>query len=129
MGPLVALAQPRDQHHEACRQASQTISSPLFTVWPVITEALYLLRHETAAGPLLLGQIERGHLEIAGPNHEDVKRIRELMVLYEDLPMDFADASLVVLCERLQLSTVFTIDQRDFSVYRPAHVRRFKLIP
>lgn len=54
----------------------------------------------------------------------DLSRIRDLMDRYRDLPADFTDASLVALSERLRCTEVATTDQRDFSVYRPAHVPR-----
>ena len=41
-----------------------------------------------------------------------------LMSKFSDLPMDFADASLVALAERLRLSRIFTVDLADFSIYR-----------
>jgi len=43
--------------------------------------------------------------------------------------MDFADASLVALAERLNVVQVFTIDRRDFRVYRPRHTRAFEIFP
>jgi hypothetical protein len=43
--------------------------------------------------------------------------------------MDFADAALVRVGEREGVGTVFTLDRRDFSVYRPAHTSRFTLVP
>lgn len=42
----------------------------------------------------------------------------ELMEKYADLPMDMADASLVVLAEYLRHGRILTVDQRDFSTYR-----------
>ncbi len=51
------------------------------------------------------------------------------MTKYADLPMDFADASLVALGERLKLRKVFTLDRRDFRLYRPRHVRSFEIFP
>jgi len=60
---------------------------------------------------------------------EDLPRIRELLTCNENLPIDFADAALLALCERENLTAVFTTDRRDFSIYRPRHVRRLTLIP
>jgi predicted nucleic acid-binding protein len=54
----------------------------------------------------------------------DLPRIRELMNMYRDLPAAFSDASLVALAERLRCTEVATTEQRDFSVYRPAHIKR-----
>jgi len=59
----------------------------------------------------------------------DVPRMRELMRKYRDLPMDLADAALVRVAERERVSRVFTIDRRDFELYRPRGVRRFTILP
>lgn len=55
--------------------------------------------------------------------------MRELMGKYRDLPMDLADASLVRVAERDGIATVFTVDRRDFSVYRIYGRRRFEIVP
>ena len=47
------------------------------------------------------------------------------MERYRDLPMDLADAGLVCVAERDNLTTVFTLDRKHFSVYRPGRKRRF----
>jgi predicted nucleic acid-binding protein len=51
------------------------------------------------------------------------------MAKYHDLPMDLADASLVRVAERDQIDRVFTIDRRDFEIYRPARISRFRILP
>jgi predicted nucleic acid-binding protein len=56
-------------------------------------------------------------------------RCRALMMKYGDLPMDLADASLVALAEQRKIDRIFTLHHRDLMVYRPSHVKRFKLIP
>ncbi|MGH2351587.1 MAG: hypothetical protein ACRDJN_08240, partial [Chloroflexota bacterium] len=56
-------------------------------------------------------------------------RLRDLMLRYADLPMDFADATVVELAERLGSETVFTLDERDFRVYQPRHVPHLRLLP
>jgi len=55
--------------------------------------------------------------------------MRHLMRKYRDLPMDLAGAALVALAERERIHRIFTIDRRDFSVYKPAGMRRFEIIP
>jgi predicted nucleic acid-binding protein len=55
--------------------------------------------------------------------------MRELMRKYRDLPMDLADAALVRVAEREKVSRIFTIDRRDFELYRPRGIRRFTILP
>ncbi len=59
----------------------------------------------------------------------DLERIRLLIEQYGDLPMDIADASLVVLAERLRIYRVFTTDHRSFSVFRPRNAEAFEIFP
>ena len=59
----------------------------------------------------------------------DVPRMRELMRKYRDLPMDLADAALVRVAEREKASRIFTIDRRDFELYRPRGIRQFTILP
>jgi len=51
------------------------------------------------------------------------------MEKYKDLPMDLADGTLVVLGESKKTKDIFTLDHKDFTVYRPCHTKSFTLIP
>lgn len=51
------------------------------------------------------------------------------MARYADRPMDFADATLVLLARREKLLTVFTIDHADFETYRIEGKQRFRIAP
>jgi predicted nucleic acid-binding protein len=99
------------------------------TTWPVITECFYLLNFSWKVQDDLWLFAERGGVEISSPDKETRIRCRELMKKYHDLPMDFADASLVALGERAGVSKIFTLDYKDFSVYRLKQRKRFKLLP
>ena len=73
--------------------------------------------------------IQRGGIHIEQVEGSSYPRIRELMKKYHDLPMDLADATLVALGEENKLLAVFTLDHKDFRIYRPKHKGRFTLIP
>jgi predicted nucleic acid-binding protein len=128
-GPLVALVNRGDTHHRRCVDALKTIRDPMLTVWPAVTEALFLVRDSWPAQAALLEMIESRVVELLPLDEDDVPRITELMGKYRDLPMDLADAALVRVAERERLRHVFTLDQRDFRAYRPAGLGRFGLIP
>jgi predicted nucleic acid-binding protein len=125
----VALIHADDRHHASCRDALERIREPLVTVWPVITEAMYLLDFSAEAQDALWRLLERDAVKILPLDAADVPRMRDLMRKYRDLPMDFADAALVRTAERERISRVFTIDRRDFEVYRPRGIRRFTILP
>ena len=128
-GPLVALIDRRDRNHDRCREASRTIRVPALTVWPVFTEAMYLLGSSWNAQDALWEMLESGALVLASLDRVDAPRIRELMKKYRDLPMDFADAALVRVAEREKIRRIFTLDRRGFTLYRANRIGRFSIVP
>jgi uncharacterized protein len=128
-GPLVALIHEDDNEHPVCRETFLTMSEPLGTVWPVLTEAMHLLSFSWQAQIALWEMIEFGALEILPLGNEDIARMKELMRKYRDLPMDLADAALVRVAERERLRRIFTLDRRDFQIYRPSRIGRFAILP
>jgi hypothetical protein len=128
-GPIVAILSRRDQYHRACVEALRGMPGPLFTCWPVITEAAWLLRRDGNAVLQLLNSLEAGFLEILPLTSADAKPIASIVQKYRDIGMQLADAALVHLGARDSLDTVFTLDQRDFSLYRLPKGRTFRIIP
>ena len=127
-GPFVALIDRRDHHHTRCVDALRELRDPLVTVWPALVEAMYLLDTWTEQAALW-SMIQAGPISIATLDEHDVPRLRELMSKYRDLPMDLADAALVHVAERDGYRRVFTVDARDFEVYRVAGRERLTRIP
>ena len=128
-GPLVALVHAGDRNHKRCVAATRALEGPMATVWPALTEAMYLLRFSWPAQRALWSMLEAGALRLLPLDEADTSRIAELMGKYRDLPMDLADASLVRVTEREKLSRVFTLDRREFSLYRPLRIGRFAIVP
>lgn len=128
-GPLVAILDDQDAHHRACVEALTVLDGPLYTCWPVITEAAWLLRHSPDAVRRLLDSINTAFVELlllAGP---EVRPIAELLEKYESIGPQLADAALVYLAGRERIETIFTLDRRDFSIYRTARGRSFRILP
>lgn len=132
-GPLVAILSRADQYHAACVKVLHQLPGPLFSCWPVITEAVWLLRlHPRAVQQLLRGcSSEEGgrFLELLPLAGAEASAIAEVMEEYEDIRPQLADASLVYLADREGIDTIFTLDRRDFGVYRSAHKRAFRILP
>lgn len=128
-GPLVALVDADDQHHAACADALRRVKEPLGTVWPALTEAMYLLGDQPRAQEAIWEMLSRGAVRLVPLDVEDVPRIRELMKKYADRPMDLADAALVRAAERDGVKTFFTVDRKDFAIYRLHGRVRPRLIP
>ena len=128
-GPLVALMDPDDPHHRACTGALKRLRGSLLTSWPVLTKVMYLLRRRFDMQDEILHWIGRGDLRLVELQEEDIPRIRQLMIAYRDLPMDFADASLVRIAERDGLRKIFTTDRRHFETYRIKGRAKLEVVP
>lgn len=128
-GPLVALLHRDDQHHEKCVEALTKIRDPLVTVWPAFTEAMYLLNFSWRAQDALWELVSEETIRLLPVEVDDHRRMRDLMKKYRMLPMDLADAALVAVAERERIRRIFTIDRRDFSIYRPVKLGKFTILP
>jgi len=127
--PLVAIFSRRDQYHRACIEALRELPGPLFTCWPVLTEAAWLLRRDSDAVQHLLGSIDTSFLELIPLTSDDAKPVAAVMKKYRDVRIQLADAALVHLAAKHGMDTIFTLDQRDFSVYRLPKGKMFRLVP
>lgn len=128
-GPLVALLHRDDQHHHDCVEALARLRDPLVTVWPAFTEAMYLLNFSWRAQDALWELVLEETLRLLPVEADDHRRMRDLMKKYRMLPMDLADAALVAVAERERIRRIFTVDRRDFSIYRPAKLGKFMIVP
>ncbi|MFM7425642.1 MAG: type II toxin-antitoxin system VapC family toxin, partial [Elainella sp.] len=123
-GAFVALLDRRDNFHAQAQAAFSKITEPLISTYPVMTEVCFLLNH-TAKCSFLRG-LSNGLFEVFQLQNQHVDRMVELIERYVDLPMDFADASLVVLAEHLGHGRILTLDRRDFSIYRWQNTNPFQ---
>jgi uncharacterized protein len=128
-GPLVAILSRDDAHHRTCAGALREMTGPLFSCWPVITEAAWLLRRSPRAVQQLLASIGGGFLELLPLAGTEAKAIASLMKRYESIRPQLAGAALVYLAGREGIETIFTLDRRDFSIYRTGRRRPFRILP
>ena len=123
-GPLIALFDRDDRHHRRAVEFVRDRRARLITNLPVLTEATFLLRFSVEAQRDLLWWAHKS-LEIDQGTSADLPRIITLLEKYRDMPADFADASLVALAERLNVSRIASVDS-DFTIYRLSDKRRFE---
>lgn len=123
-GPLIALFDRDDNYHEKALEFIKKFNGELISNYAVITEVSHLLDFSVAVQIDFLQWIFDGGITIADIAADDLLRIIELTEKYSDLPMDFTDASLVVLCERMKIREVASID-RDFGIYRTHEKKAF----
>lgn len=119
-GFWLALADQRDNYHQPAKKALKRYDEPLITTWCVMTETCHLLlnRKGIDAQTRFIQSAENGTFSIFNLEEYHLPRISELMQKYANLPMDLADASLVILAEELNSGRIFSVDQRDFNTYR-----------
>ena len=119
-GFWVALANRDDHHHARAMAWLESLDEPLVCTWPVVTETSYLLLRRVSGETqrqFLVSHAE-GAYDIFDLVKDHVARMVQLMEKYADLPMDLADASLVILAEYLGHGRILSTDERDFDVYR-----------
>jgi predicted nucleic acid-binding protein len=119
-GFWVAVGSKKDSFHDLAIKVARALQFDPITTWPVITETSYLLQKKQGvqAADTFLFSIEQSEMEIFQLESVHLGRIRELINKYADLPMDLADASLVILAEELGHGRILSTDQRDFHTYR-----------
>lgn len=122
-GPLIALFDKSDTYHQKVKhrleEYRKNVHGRLITTWPIITEVTYILKAHVHLEAQLdfLKWITLGGLEIFDLTKEHLSRIIELQKKYSNLPMDFADATLLIEADALSTTKVFSLD-KDFSIYR-----------
>ena len=128
-GALVAYLNARDREHSAVAAALDAYRGRLVTSSAVITEAMHLLA-AAANGPVLLAAfVAESGLEVYDLcQPADLADAAALMAKYADTPMDFADATLLLLAEHLSLRELATLDRRGFTVYRTRQGKALKLV-
>jgi hypothetical protein len=127
--PLVAILSPQDHYHQICLDTLKNIKPPLLTTWAVITETLWLIRHNQKAIESLFKMIERGLVQIDPLSDDAISWLGQFMLKYHDMGVQIADASLCYLAETYDLKEVFTLDRKDFNIYRIKNNRALKIIP
>ena len=116
-GPLIALFDRDDAHHQKVMKFMKTFRGSLVTTWPVLTEVMYMLDFHPQVPVDFLRWVDDGGVILYQLETEHLARIRELHETYRDLPSDLADVSLIAASEFAGIDKILSIDS-DFSVYR-----------
>ena len=128
-GALVSLLDRSQTHHQKCRRAFADWTGPVVSTEAVLTEASHLLAGVRGERVACVDFFLSGGALLVPSTATSLHRVRKLLDKYADLPMDFADATLVALAEEIDCSSVFTTDRTDFSVYRLKGRKPFRLVP
>lgn len=122
-GPLVALVNGKDRHHQHCWSWFRSVQAePVVIPAPVLGEAWHLVGGGCGAqveGRFLTDLARGSYGEILAPTSEDLARAGELVIQYQDFPLGGTDACVIAMAERLHADQVATLDRRHFTVVRP----------
>ena len=111
-GFLVAFLNRRDRHHEWADEIGMRASEPLLTCDAVLAEAIFQVVAE------VLGLVQEGFLQLAFDLRGNLNEVLDLAERYRDRSPDLADLCLIRMSELYERLPVFTVDEKDFRVYR-----------
>ena len=127
---IIAVANQADRNRSRCFQVYETYDQ-IYILEAALAEIAYMLRRESSAS--LMAQFFKLFAEtryrIVYMEPIDIQRTGNLIEQYKSLNLDFVDAAIVAVAERLKITTILTLDQRDFTVIRPRHADYFTLLP
>lgn len=130
-GVIFAVADEADRHHDICDDLLAAHPGALAVPTPVIVESSWLI--ETRLGPAaeaaFLRSITSGELTRVDLLDADWDRVVDLVETYADLGLGLVDASVITVAERFGITTIATLNHRDFTVVRPRHTAAFELLP
>ncbi|MBM3676656.1 MAG: PIN domain-containing protein [Actinobacteria bacterium] len=130
-GPLLALLDADDPHHEACVAMVEEVAEDILIPAPVLVELDYWVRKalDVAIWQMFVEDVVRGAYRVLATTSADLLRAAHLEDQYASLRLGFVDAAVIAQCERLGETRVATLDRRHFGVVRPAHCETLTLLP
>jgi len=126
---FVALTDRDEETHADCVATLEGWTGPIVTTEAVLTETLYLVGPSWRDQKKALEFVLRGAFQLVPQSGKSLRRVAALMERYRNVPMDYADATLVALGEELETDWVFTLDRRGFATYRLGQRKPFQIMP
>jgi len=128
-GALVSLLDRSQELHAACALCFDEWKGPVISTEAVLTEATRLLGRVAGGRRSCIEFFLGGGAVLVPSSAASLRRARDLVVQHADLPMDYADATLVALAEELDTNLVLTTDRRAFAAHRLGGRRSFRILP
>ena len=128
---LVSLISTKERHHAACVQVAQGLNGRLVIPITVLPEATFLIARRIShrAMRTFIKKLQNPQWQIETITAADIERAAQILDIYQDAELDFADSTIVAVAERLNVETILTLDRRDFQMIRPQHTAYFTLLP
>ena len=128
-GPWVALIDRSENRHGECVEWFRQFEGEIFSTEAVLTEVLYLLNFSSQAQSAAIDFVLNGAITLVPSSIGSLREVKGLMKKYQDLPMDFADATLVSTAQDLGIYDIVTFDRKDFGIYRAGRKSFFNAVP
>jgi predicted nucleic acid-binding protein len=131
-GFLLATANPNDRRHKEVTATFRYIRNEIVILpTPTIVELGIMMNRRLGqqATSRYIANLEKSPLIIEPLIRSDFARISELLLQHQDARLDFVDAAITAIAERLNIRRILTIDQRDFRMIRPKHCPYFEILP
>ena len=128
-GAIIAIVDASELWHHACLDALASLPLPLLTTEAILTELFHLIAARNLSVDKAWRFVLSGAILVRPVADSDLSALQDLMARYKDRPMDFADATLVLLAARESLSVILTVDHDDFETYRIGGRKRFTVLP
>lgn len=128
---LFALTDQSDRNHQRVLAVAQSVNEPLVLPVVVLPEVCYLIASRLGHQAMrrFVSSVTPETIQVRSVTTEDLVRVHQILEQYADNQLDFTDAAIVAIAERLNITRVYTLDRRDFSVIRPRHCDYFELFP
>jgi uncharacterized protein len=130
-GFLYALLNRNEQQHHRVLVAARSVNERIILPVPAITEVAYLLLRDIGPEAVadFIASLATTDLVLEFPQSTDYSRAAQIITQYRDSRVDYVDAVIVALAERLSITRILTLDARHFGMFRPAHCQAFELLP
>ncbi len=128
-GPWVALIDRSEKQHQKCTEWLRNFRGHILSSEAVLTEVLYLLSFSNKARSAAIDFVLNEAITLVPQSLESLKKVKRLMERYKNVPMDYADATLVVIAEDFSTPHVVTFDKKGFEIYRLSSKTPFVILP
>jgi predicted nucleic acid-binding protein len=128
-GAILALLDRGNPEHARCAAVFREARLPLMTSGAVLAEVFRVVGTDRKRVEAVWGFLRSGAVVLGVIADAELAEVQGLMARYSEVPMDFADATLVYLARRESLGTVFTMDGADFENYFISGKRKFMVLP
>lgn len=97
----------------------------------VLAEVAYLVGRSAGVSTVaaFLKGLSASRFHLIPLSETDVIRVSEILEEYKDSRIDFVDATVMAIAERLKITLILTLDQRDFRLFRPKHCQSLEILP